>query len=86
MEVSTPDELEGVLAEGAGAVLLDNFTPEQCAAAVRSAQVLAPGTVLESSGGLTLQDARTYAETGVDYLSAGELTHSARALDLGLDM
>lgn len=86
VEVSTPDELEGVLAEGAGAVLLDNFTPEQCAAAVRSAQELSPGTVLESSGGLTLQDARTYAETGVDYLSAGELTHSARALDFGLDM
>lgn len=86
VEVSTPDELEGVLSEGAGVVLLDNFTPEQCAAAVRSAQELAPGTVLESSGGLTLQDARTYAETGVDYLSAGELTHSARALDFGLDM
>ncbi len=86
VEVSTVNELEGVLAEGAGTVLLDNFTPEQCAAAVRSAQRLSPGTELESSGGLTLQDARAYAETGVDYLSAGELTHSARALDLGLDM
>ncbi len=86
VEVSTVEELEDVLAEGAEMVLLDNFTPQQCAAAVRSTEKLSPATELESSGGLTLEDARAYAETGVDYLSAGELTHSARALDLGLDM
>ena len=86
VEVSDLDELESVLQEGVELVLLDNFTPEQCARAVRSTAKLAPGTELEASGGLTPELARVYAETGVDYLSAGHLTHSSPALDLGLDM
>jgi nicotinate-nucleotide pyrophosphorylase (carboxylating) len=86
VEVSDVEELESVLAEGAELVLLDNFTPEQCARAVRSTAKLAPGTELEASGGLTLELARAYAETGVDYLAAGHLTHSSPALDIGLDM
>ena len=86
VEVSTLDELDAVLAEGAELVLLDNFTPEQCADAVRRAQAVSPATELEASGGLTLDVARTYAETGVHYLAVGGLTHSAPALDLGLDM
>jgi nicotinate-nucleotide pyrophosphorylase (carboxylating) len=53
---------------------------------VRRVADLGAPTKLEVSGGLTLADARIYAETGVDYLSAGALTHSAPALDLGLDL
>ncbi len=86
VEVSTVAELDEVLAEKVELVLLDNFTPEQCAEAVRRVRQLSPDTALEASGGLTLPVARTYAETGVDYLAVGWLTHSAPALDLGLDL
>jgi nicotinate-nucleotide pyrophosphorylase (carboxylating) len=86
VEVSTLDELDAVLADGVELVLLDNFTPELCAEAVRRTARVSPDTELEASGGLTLDKARTYAETGVHYLSVGGLTHSAPALDLGLDM
>ena len=86
VEVSTLDELDAVLAEGAELVLLDNFTPQQCARAVRRTAEVAPDTELEASGGLTLDAARAYADTGVHYLAVGGLTHSAPSLDLGLDM
>jgi nicotinate-nucleotide pyrophosphorylase (carboxylating) len=86
VEVSTLDELDEVLAEGVALVLLDNFTPAQCAEAVRRTRATSPETELEASGGLTLDVARAYAETGVQYLAVGGLTHSAPALDLGLDM
>ena len=65
-------------------VLLDNFTVAQTAEAVRR-RGSAP-TLLESSGGLALGNARAYAETGVDFLAVGALTHSVTALDLGLDL
>jgi len=83
------DDLEGlreVLAAGADLVLLDNFTPVDMAAAVRVRDAEAPGTLLEASGGLTLADAPAVAASGVDYVAVGELTHSARVLDLGLDL
>ncbi|WP_433869603.1 carboxylating nicotinate-nucleotide diphosphorylase [Saccharopolyspora sp. CA-218241] len=86
VEVTDLDELDAVLAEGVELVLLDNFTPEGCAEAVRRTAERAPGTELEASGGLTLEVARAYAETGVRYLAVGGLTHSAPALDLGLDL
>jgi nicotinate-nucleotide pyrophosphorylase (carboxylating) len=86
VEVDTLDQLDEALASGAELVLLDNFTPDQCETAVRRVADLGAPTKLEVSGGLTLADARIYAETGVDYLSAGALTHSAPALDLGLDL
>lgn len=86
VEVSTLDELEEVLAEGPELVLLDNFTPHQCEQAARRAAAISPETELEASGGLTLDAARAYAETGVHYLAVGGLTHSSPALDLGLDM
>jgi nicotinate-nucleotide pyrophosphorylase (carboxylating) len=64
-------------------ILLDNMTTDQLAAAVR----LAAGRArLEASGGLTLDRAAEVAGTGVDYLAVGALTHSAAALDLGLDL
>ncbi|MFL6122549.1 carboxylating nicotinate-nucleotide diphosphorylase [Actinophytocola sp.] len=86
VEVDTLDQLDEALAEKAELVLLDNFLPEHCATAVRRVADLGAPTKLEVSGGLKLADARVYAETGVDYLSVGALTHSAPALDLGLDL
>jgi nicotinate-nucleotide pyrophosphorylase (carboxylating) len=86
VEVDTMDELDQVLALAAEEVLLDNFTPRQCAEAVRRRDALGAKTRLEASGGLTLDVARAYAETGVDYLSVGGLTHSVIALDLGMDL
>ncbi|WP_260192795.1 carboxylating nicotinate-nucleotide diphosphorylase [Actinophytocola gossypii] len=83
VEVDTLDQLDEALAAGAELVLLDNFTVESCVAAVRRRS---GSTKLEVSGGLTLPNARAYAETGVDYLSVGALTHSAPALDLGMDL
>jgi nicotinate-nucleotide pyrophosphorylase (carboxylating) len=84
VEVGTLAELDEALAAGASLVLLDNMTVAQCAEAARRAAGSA--TELEASGGLTLDVARAYAETGVRYLAVGALTHSAPALDLGLDL
>jgi nicotinate-nucleotide pyrophosphorylase (carboxylating) len=84
VEVDSLDQLDEVLALGAELVLLDNFTVADTAEAVRRRGTLPTG--LESSGGLALESARAYAETGVDYLAVGALTHSVTALDLGLDL
>ncbi|AOS62746.1 carboxylating nicotinate-nucleotide diphosphorylase [Actinoalloteichus hymeniacidonis] len=86
VEVTTLTELDAVLAARAELVLLDNFSPQQCAEAVRVRNAIGSRTRLEASGGLTLDVAREYAATGVDYLAVGGLTHSAPALDLGLDL
>jgi nicotinate-nucleotide pyrophosphorylase (carboxylating) len=80
------DQLDEAIAAGAAEVLLDNFTPAQCTQAVRRVRAAGAATRLEASGGLTLDTVRDYAETGVDYLSVGALTHSAPFLDLGLDL
>jgi nicotinate-nucleotide pyrophosphorylase (carboxylating) len=82
--VDTLEQLDEVLALGAELVLLDNFDVERTREAVRRRGDRP--TRLESSGGLMLANARAYAETGVDYLAIGALTHSVRALDLGLDL
>lgn len=86
VEVDDLDQLAEALASGADEVLLDNFTPDGCAAAVRYRDEVAPGAVLEASGGLELDTARAYAATGLDYLAVGALTHSSRALDIGMDL
>ncbi|WP_327107714.1 L-aspartate oxidase [Nonomuraea glycinis] len=87
VEVDSVDQLEAVLAEGAELVLLDNFTVEETAHAVQIAKNSTKSAVaLEASGGLTLELARDVAETGVDYLAVGALTHSAPALDVALDL
>ncbi|MEU6662664.1 carboxylating nicotinate-nucleotide diphosphorylase [Streptomyces sp. NPDC046821] len=83
VEVDTLDQLREVVEAGADLILLDNFTPEQTAEAV---QIVAGRALLESSGRLTLDNARAYAETGVDYLAVGALTHSSPILDIGLDL
>jgi nicotinate-nucleotide pyrophosphorylase (carboxylating) len=83
VECDTLEQVSEALAAGADLILLDNFTLTDMAAAVR----LAGGrALLEASGGLTLASARAVAETGVDYLAVGALTHSAPALDIGLDL
>lgn len=84
VEVDSLEQFDEVLALGAELVLLDNFTPEQTAEAVRRRGTSA--TLLESSGGIVLADAAAYAATGVDFISVGALTHSVTALDLGLDL
>lgn len=86
VEVDDLAQLDEALAAGADEVLLDNFTPEQCAKAVARRGEVSPKTRLESSGGLRLEVARAYAESGVDYLAVGALTHSSPALDLGMDL
>ncbi|MBZ6477702.1 carboxylating nicotinate-nucleotide diphosphorylase [Streptomyces griseocarneus] len=83
VEVDRIDQIPPVLAEGADLVMLDNFTPEQTREAV---ELVAGRAKLESSGRLTLANARAYADTGVDYLAVGALTHSAPILDIGLDL
>jgi nicotinate-nucleotide pyrophosphorylase (carboxylating) len=67
-------------------VLLDNFAPEQMAEAVRLRAEMNPSVVLEASGGLTVDSARRVGDTGVDFIAVGELTHSARVFDIGLDL
>jgi nicotinate-nucleotide pyrophosphorylase (carboxylating) len=79
VEVRNPEEIEQALAVGAPRLLLDNMDAAQLRAAV--AQV-AGRARLEASGGVTLQTLGSLAETGVEWISMGELTHSARALDL----
>ncbi|MBO0875231.1 MAG: carboxylating nicotinate-nucleotide diphosphorylase [Pseudonocardia sp.] len=86
VEVDSLAQLDEALAAGAELVLLDNFTPEQCAEAVRRRADAGAHARFEVSGGLTLQVARAYAEAGVEFLSSGALTHSSVALDLGLDL
>ena len=86
VEVDDLAQLAEALRAGAAEVLLDNFTPSQCAQAVAMARATGTAARLEASGGLTLPTARAYAETGVHYLAVGALTHSAPYLDLGMDL
>ena len=86
IEVDTLDGLRDAIEAGADEVLLDNFDIETTRAAVAYRDERAPGVLLEASGGLTVEVARRVAETGVDYIAVGELTHSARVLDIGLDL
>jgi nicotinate-nucleotide pyrophosphorylase (carboxylating) len=84
VEVRNMQELEGALKYGAESVLLDNMTPEQTRAAVARIRQESRAMNIESSGGITLENVRQYAEAGVDYISVGALTHSVRAVDLSM--
>jgi nicotinate-nucleotide pyrophosphorylase (carboxylating) len=86
IEVDSLDGLREAIAAGADEVLLDNFDTDAMRAAVVYRNEHAPTVRLEASGGLTIEVARSVAETGVDFIAVGELTHSARVLDLGLDL
>jgi nicotinate-nucleotide pyrophosphorylase (carboxylating) len=82
VEVDSIDQLKEVIELKPDVILLDNMSVELCKEAV----VIVAGKVkLEASGGLTIENAKAYANTGVDYLAVGSLTHSAPALDIGLD-
>ncbi len=84
IEVRSLEELEQVLEHGAEAVLLDNMTPEQVRQAVELVHRSGRPIPLEASGGITLENVRAYAETGVDFISVGALTHSVPAVDLSM--
>ncbi|AGC62942.1 nicotinate-nucleotide pyrophosphatase NadC [Mycobacterium liflandii 128FXT] len=86
VEVDSLEQLDEVLPEKPELILLDNFPVWQTQTAVQRRDSRAPTVLLESSGGLSLDTAATYAATGVDYLAVGALTHSVRVLDIGLDM
>jgi nicotinate-nucleotide pyrophosphorylase (carboxylating) len=83
IEVDTLEQLKEVLPLKPDLVLLDNMSPEQCAKAVA---ITAGSCKLEASGGISLENAKSYALSGVDYLAIGALTHSAPVLDIGLDL
>ena len=82
VEVDTLEQLDSALAASADIILLDNMTLSQLRRAVEKNQGRAK---TEASGGVTLENVRAIAETGVDYISSGALTHSARAVDIALD-
>jgi nicotinate-nucleotide pyrophosphorylase (carboxylating) len=84
IEVRSMEEFEAVLAHGAEAVLLDNMSPEQVRQAVEVVSKLERPIPLEASGGITLENVRAYAETGVNFISVGALTHSVHAVDLSM--
>jgi nicotinate-nucleotide pyrophosphorylase (carboxylating) len=84
VEVRSLEELDAVLERGAEAVLLDNMPPEQVRQAVERVRQLGRHLPLEASGGITLENVRTYAETGVNFISVGALTHSVQAVDLSM--
>ncbi len=86
VEVSKESDLREALRCGADIILLDNLSPEETAKMVTLARELAPNVVLESSGGITLENVRAYAEAGVDLISIGALTHSARAVDISFKL
>lgn len=86
VEVTDLDELEAALERPPDRILLDNMTPPELREAVERTGGLDPGDrpLLEASGGVTLENVRELAETGVDLVSVGALTHSASALDVSL--
>lgn len=85
VEVDTLQQLQEALNARPDLVLLDNMTPDQLRAAVQMRDQLAPGVVLEASGGITLHTVADVARSGVDRISVGALTHSAPWFDVSLD-
>jgi len=85
IEVDSLEQLDEVLAAGPDIVLLDNMGPAQLREAVARRNARAPAVELEASGGVNLDTVRQVAETGVERISVGALTHSCQALDFGLD-
>ena len=84
IEVSSLEELEQALEHGGEAILLDNMPVEEVKRAVERCSHVERQIPLEVSGGITLENVRAYAETGVNFISVGVLTHSAKASDMGM--
>lgn len=83
VEVDRPDQIKAVLAAGVDTIMFDNFTTAQM---IDGVQQVAGRALVEASGGITLERIREIAETGVNLISVGALTHRVRSLDLGLDI
>jgi len=83
VEVDTLEQIEPVLAAGIDTIMLDNFAPDDLREGVKR---VAGRAIVEASGGVSLETVRRIAESGVDVISVGALTHSVRSLDLGLDV
>jgi nicotinate-nucleotide pyrophosphorylase (carboxylating) len=83
IEVDTLEQLRDVLPQKPDLVLLDNMSPAQCREAVA---IVNGACKLEASGGIAIESAHEYAESGVDYIAIGALTHSAPVFDIGLDL
>lgn len=86
IEVDTLAQLDEALAAGARSVLCDNFAPADLASAVTRAHTVDPPAFVEASGGVSLATVAAVAAAGVDAIAVGALTHSAPALDIGLDL
>lgn len=82
VEVRNTDEINEALVVGVDRIMLDNFTPERTADAVKLIRSVNPAVEIESSGGITMDTLRSYGEAGVDFISVGALTHSVKGLDL----
>ena len=85
IEVDSLEQLAQVLPENPDVVLLDNMSPEMMREAVRMRDEAGSTAELEASGGINLDTARAKAESGVDRVSVGAITHSAKTFDIGLD-
>ena len=83
METATLDEVHEALAAGADIIMLDNMDLGPMSEAV---QLVGEQALVEASGGMNLENARAVAETGVDLISVGRLTHSAPAIDISLEL
>jgi nicotinate-nucleotide pyrophosphorylase (carboxylating) len=86
IEVTTVDEARQALEAGADELLLDNMPPDQMRQVVTLAAARDPRPALEASGGISLENAPAVAQTGVDFISMGAITHSAEALDMSLEL
>jgi nicotinate-nucleotide pyrophosphorylase (carboxylating) len=86
VEVRTMKELEEAIECGAEAVLLDNMSPAEVKACVERVKAVGRWIPTEASGGIVLENIRAYAETGVEFISVGALTHSAKAADISMSI
>lgn len=86
VEVESLEQLEEACAAGATRLLIDNQTPDQVRTWAAMARDRAPGVEIEATGGITLRNARAYADAGADFISIGALTHSVVAADIALEV
>jgi len=90
IEVRNFDELREAISTGADIIMLDNFTPQEIKKAIdinrRLSKIVGHKALLEASGGITVANVRGHAKTGIDFISIGSLTHSAKAVDIHMTM
>jgi nicotinate-nucleotide pyrophosphorylase (carboxylating) len=86
VETENMEQVEEALEAGADIIMLDNMSPDHMSLAVKRIKDVAKHTVVEASGGVTIQSLKTIALSGVDVISVGSLTHSIRSLDISLDL